>query len=178
MYGKGEQHVRCVGPGSWGQLRPMLHLTRGCPLILSPPISTFFFSFYHFSSLGQLRAVLHLPWGCPSPPPAQFTPPPLFWQGAKKCLGWLYPQHVDWVPPPHTQKALPSLSRLRPSSRSPCLSGKGDTILSPESEKLWNIFDVLVKAAESAAFVHYVSKHLPLLVNCKLFRFGSSLEYL
>ena len=112
---------------SWQQLRPMLHLTRGCPLILSSP-STFFPFFFSllFSAPRQLRAVLHLPWGCPSP---QFTLPP-FLTRSKEVSGVTVSTacRLSVPPPPKIQKALPSLSRLRRSPIPSCLSGKGDTL--------------------------------------------------
>ena len=176
MYGKGEQHVRCVGPGSWGQLRPMLHLTRGCPLILSPPISTFFFSFYHFSSLGQLRAVLHLPWGCPSP---QFTLPP-FLTRSKEVSGVTVSTACRLSVPPSPQNtkssAFPEPTATVPHSllfiwegRHPLIfgiSGHYEISLTP---KPW-----------SKLFRKHLSS-LPsgdsMLDDCRLFRSGSGLEW-
>ena len=125
----GETRKMCRN-SSWQQLRPMLHLTRGCPLILhpSPPFSFLFSHFFFLSSLRQLRVVLHLPWGCPSP---QFTLPP-FLTRSKEVSGVTVSTacrlSVPPSPPPKIQKALPSLSRLRRSPIPSCLSGKGDTL--------------------------------------------------
>ena len=86
MYGKGEQHVRCVGPGSWGQLRPMLHLTRGCPLILSPPIHLFLFFLPLFKPRpAACRASFAM--GMPFPSPSPIHPSPPFLTRSKEVSG-------------------------------------------------------------------------------------------
>ena len=167
---------------SWQQLRPMLHLTRGCPLILLVP--TFFFSFYHglFSSLGQLRAALHLPWGCPSPPPAQFTPSPPFLTRSKEVSGVTVSTacrlSVPPIPSPQNTKssAFPEPTATVPHSllfiwegRHPLIfgiSGHYEISLTP---KPW-----------SKLFRKHLSS-LPsgdsLLDDCRLFRSGSGLEW-
>ena len=187
------EHVRCTGQAyitirgtrkmcrnsSWQQLRPMLHLTRGCPLILSSP-STFFPFFFSllFSALRQLRAVLHLPWGCPSP---QFTLPP-FLTRSKEVSGVTVSTacrlSVPPIPSPQNTKssAFPEPTATVPHSllfiwegRHPLIfgiSGHYEISLTP---KPW-----------SKLFRKHLSS-LPsgdsLLDDCRLFRSGSGLEW-
>ena len=123
------EHVRCVGTAAGNSCVPCF-IWHGDALSSSAPHPPFFLSFSHFSFQPQGSCVPC--FICHGDALVPNSPSPLFWQGAKKCLGWLYPQHVDWVsppsPPPKIQKALPSLSRLRRSPIPSCLSGKGDTL--------------------------------------------------
>ena len=99
--------------------------------IPSLPCLFLFFLFLTFLSLQPAAACVFcfICQGMPLPvvhrPPTPIQPLPSLWQGAKKCLGWLYPQHVDWVPlsPLLTQK---SPTRLRRSHLfSPVYLGTG-----------------------------------------------------
>ena len=123
------EHVRCVGTAAGNSCVPCF-IWHGDALSSSAPHPPFFLSFSHFSFQPQGSCVPC--FICHGDALVPNSPSPLFWQGAKKCLGWLYPQHVDWVsppsPPPKIQKALPSLSQLRRSPIPSCLSGKGDTL--------------------------------------------------
>ena len=81
---------------SWGQLRPMLHLTRGCPTLIPHPLSALsfpFFPFSHFSFPGAgscLRVLLHLPGDAPPcrPPPTHpYSTPSLPLTRSKEVSG-------------------------------------------------------------------------------------------
>ena len=81
---------------SWGQLRPMLHLTRGCPTLIPHPLSALsfpFFPFSHFSfpTAGScLRVLLHLPGDAPPcrPPPTHpYSTPSLPLTRSKEVSG-------------------------------------------------------------------------------------------
>ena len=164
---------------SWQQLRPMLHLTRGCPLILSSP-STFFPFFFSllFSAPRQLRAVLHLPWGCPSP---QFTLPP-FLTRSKEVSGVTVSTacrlSVPPIPSPQNTKssAFPEPTATVPHSllfiwegRHPLIfgiSGHYEISLTP---KPWSkLFRKHLSSLPSGDSV---------LDDCRLFRSGSGLEW-
>ena len=105
--------------GSWGQLPPMLHLTRGCPLILLqsthlPPFSFLFPTFLFKPRAAACRASFAMGM----PPPRPNSPP--FLTRSKEVSGVTVSTACRLsAPPPPIQKALPSLSRLRrPSPRS------------------------------------------------------------
>ena len=81
---------------SWGQLRPMLHLTRGCPTLIPHPLSALsfpFFPFSHFSfpTAGScLRVLLHLPGDalpCRPPPTHPYSTPSLPLTRSKEVSG-------------------------------------------------------------------------------------------
>ena len=81
---------------SWGQLRPMLHLTRGCPTLIPHPLSALsfpFFPFSHFSFPGAgscLRVLLHLPGDalpCRPPPTHPYSTPSLPLTRSKEVSG-------------------------------------------------------------------------------------------
>ena len=100
--------------------------------IPSLPCLFLFFLFLTFLSLEPAAACVFcfICQGMPLPvvhrPPTPIQPLPSLWQGAKKCLGWLYPQHVDWVPlSPSSHKKTDSAATV--TLILSCLSGNGAT---------------------------------------------------
>ena len=122
---------------SWGQLRPMLHLTRGCPTLiphpLSVPLSAQSFPFSHFSFPGAgscLRVLLHLPGDAPPcrPPPTHPYSTPSFPLTRSKEVSGVTVSTACRLsapsPPPHTKKPDSAATVTLILS---CLSGNGAT---------------------------------------------------
>ena len=121
---------------SWGQLRPMLHLTRGCPTLIPHPLSALsfpFFPFSHFSFPGAgscLRVLLHLPGDAPPcrPPPTHpYSTPSLPLTRSKEVSGVTVSTACRLsapLPPPHTKKPDSAATVTLILS---CLSGNGAT---------------------------------------------------